>query len=410
MRRNIYFSVGVAALAAVIVAAVLVQSFNQNSSITQSTTGSKVVNTPVASVDTVAKSETSVVSAQSLTISSTTATGSTDSATAKFIIPSLMQDAFAISSSQNSVSSASWAISSFNHRGAVTNSSNGAAYFADCANGIARLVPSSNTITQWPVPKSGTYSNCPRGITIDSSSNVYFTENALLPPSNFGSFNSGDGSIGRLVPGTNVITFWQVPTANPILGKLATDSSGNVYFTEGNNTHSKIGRLSPATNTITEWTLPTANSGPYGLVVNGSGVVFFTETGISKIGRLVPSTNVITEWPISTITGNPEVASLDLTTGDMYFTEPSARQIGRLDASTNIISEWTLPGSIVPSDIAVDSSGNVFFSVFGPTVGRLVPTTSTITQWTIGNNPQTVAVDNSGNVFAGTSAGITRLS
>src|SRR5439155_321756 len=153
--------------------------------------------------------------------------------------------------------------------------------------------------------------------------NVYFTENALLPPSNFGSFNSGDGSIGRLVPGTNVITFWQVPTANPILGKLATDSSGNVYFTEGNNTHSKIGRLSPATNTI---------------------------------------------------------------------------------------SEWTLPGSIVPSDIAVDSSGNVFFSVFGPTVGRLVPTTSTITQWTIGNNPQTVAVDNSGNVFAGTSAGITRLS
>ena len=121
---------------------------------------------------------------------------------------------------------------------------------------------------------------------------------------------------------------------------------------------------------------------------------------------------MITEWPISTITGNPEVASLDLTTGDMYFTEPSARQIGRLDASTNIISEWTLPGSIVPSDIAVDSGGNVFFSVFGvpPTVGRLVPTTSTITQWTIGNNPQTVAVDNSGNVFAGTSAGITRLS
>src|SRR5439155_13854467 len=119
------------------------------------------------------------------------------------------------------------------------------------------------------------------------SSNVYFTENALLPPSNFGSVNSGDGSIGRLVPGTNVITFWQVPTANPILGKLATDSSGNVYFTEGNNTHSKIGRLSPPTNTITEWTLPTANPGPYELVVNGSGVVFFAETGVSRMCGVV---------------------------------------------------------------------------------------------------------------------------
>ena len=84
-------------------------------------------------------------------------------------------------------------------------------------------------ITEWVIP---TVDSQPRGVAVDSSDNVYFTE------------LWGD-KIGRLVPSTNVITEWVIPKGMQVaiypMG-VAVDSSDNVYFTE--HYENNIGRLS----------------------------------------------------------------------------------------------------------------------------------------------------------------------
>ena len=81
-------------------------------------------------------------------------------------------------------------------------------------------------------------------------------------------------------------------------------STGFVYFVEGNA--NKIGRLVPATNTITEWSVPTSSSLPLAVSVDSStGFVYFVEGNANKIGRLVPATNTITEWSVPTSSSLP---------------------------------------------------------------------------------------------------------
>jgi streptogramin lyase len=82
------------------------------------------------------------------------------------------------------------------------------------------------TFTEWPLPST----RVPEGVAVDSSGNVYFAENA--------------GKIGRLVPSTNAVTEWPVPTSSSQLWGVAVDSSGNVYFTEASTSGNKIGSLS----------------------------------------------------------------------------------------------------------------------------------------------------------------------
>ena len=81
---------------------------------------------------------------------------------------------------------------------------------------------------EWTVPTSN---SGPFGVALDSSGNVYFTESA-----------NAANKVGRLVPSTNTFTEWAVPTSNSGPYGVAVDSSGNVYFTEDNG--NKIGRLS----------------------------------------------------------------------------------------------------------------------------------------------------------------------
>ncbi len=311
----------------------------------------------------------------------------------------------AIPSDQNTVLLKSWALpiqSNQNNSFAITSSFSGSElYFIESnSNKIGRLMPSTNAITEWNIP---TTNSLPSSIKFDpSAGNAYFIE-------------SSSNRIGQLNPTTNAITEWNIPTNNSSPSILAVDSStGNVYFIESNS--NKIGRLVPSTNMITEWNLSSNyfNSTKYNepmvlsksispkiLEVDSStGNVYFIESNSNKIGRLVPSTNMITEWLTRTNTINTKYLTLGFN-AELYFIESNSNKIGRLVPSTNMITEWNIPTTnSLPSSIKFDpSTGNVYFIESNSNkIGRLVPSTNAITEWNLQEKPIIMDVDSAGNV------------
>jgi|SRR5215212_6335509 len=93
---------------------------------------------------------------------------------------------------------------------------------------------------------------------------------------------SNSNKIGLLVPSTNTITEWNIPTNASMPVSIGFDpSTGNVYFAESNS--NKIGRLVPSTNTITEWNL---KEKPQEIIVNSAGSVLFIDKAEKTIHRL----------------------------------------------------------------------------------------------------------------------------
>ena len=117
---------------------------------------------------------------------------------------------------------------------------------------------------------------------------------------------------------------------------------------------------------------------------------------------ITTNTATSTEWAVPT-SGNPKSVSVG-SSGNVYFTENTGNKIGRLVPSTNVITEWTSPtAASQPDSVSVDSSGNVYFAEFSVNkIGKLVPSTNVITEWTVptaSSGLTGVSVDSSGNVY-----------
>ena len=163
-------------------------------------------------------------------------------------------------------------------------------------------------ITQWTLPTNSSNNPGFRYIAFDlTSGSVYFIEN-------------NGNTVGRLVPSTNTFTEWTLPTKSNAVSILSPGFEGIIYFSESNA--NKIGRLEPATNLITQWTLPTNSIRPAGIEFDpASGSIYFAESNTNKIGRFVPIINVITEW---NITSNPLDISVT-PGGSIYFVDDLGR-------------------------------------------------------------------------------------
>ena len=301
----------------------------------------------------------------------------------KFVMP-LFDSAFAIPSTQNTVTLTRWAVSGPND---VAIDSSGAVFFTEGNNNkIGRLVPSTNTVTEWANFFGGLE---PRQIAVHSSGDVYF----LAP-----------NGIERLVPGTNTFTRWTtIPQPGGFNLGMAVDSTGDVYSVSGGS----VIRLATSTNAVTSWAVPgiAPFTGLSDLIIL-SGNIYFTYDAGNKIGKLEPSTNTVTLWSIPTPSSLPKGMTVD-SSGNIYFTESatSANKIGRLVPGTNTFTEWSLPtlGSGTQG-IAADSSDNIYFEEgFNAKIGRLVPGTNTITEWSgagIANTSGVIVVDpTTDNVF-----------
>lgn len=95
--------------------------------------------------------------------------------------------------------------------------------------------------------------------------------------------------IARLIPSTRTITQYLVPTANAVLSGITSAADQDLWFTE--SAANKIGRIVPLTGAITEYAIPTASSHPTGIIscpatiCGPRGAVWFAETSAHKIAR-----------------------------------------------------------------------------------------------------------------------------
>ena len=138
----------------------------------------------------------------------------------------------------------------FHYPDGVATDSSGNVYVADTSNNLIRkIIPQGEVSTFAGSGQSGTQNgaagsaqfNSPRGITVDSSGNVYVAD-------------SGNNLIRRITPGGEVSTFAGSGTAgdeNGAAGEaqfniptgVTTDSSGNVYVADSGN--NLIRRITP---------------------------------------------------------------------------------------------------------------------------------------------------------------------
>lgn len=246
-------------------------------------------------------------------------------------------------------------------------------------------------------------------LVVDGSGNIWFTD----PTHN---------AIGKLIPSSNTWTEWTAPTANAAPYDLVMDSSGNIWFTEIQA--GKIGFFKPSNQTFVETATPTAGSSPYGITIAPNGTIWFTENAQPKIGSFTPSgtgTITIAEHVISTIPNppTPHLITSD-TQGNIWYSEGFAGQIGRYVPSSNTATNFSTSNGSCPSSagtptpppscpihisgIAVDSSGMVWFDdSLGARVGFVNPASGVSTWVTLSRSDahphDGLAIDGSNNVW-----------
>ncbi|HET6588537.1 MAG TPA: hypothetical protein VFG45_00060 [Candidatus Nitrosocosmicus sp.] len=212
-------------------------------------------------------------------------------------------------------------------------------------------------IKSWAIPMTSNQNSSFALTSSFSGNEIYYVD-------------SDSNKIGRLVPETNTITEWDIPTANSFPISIAYHPSGNVYFIEDNS--NKIGRLVPETNTITEWTIQSNSTNIKSMALGfaGNEEIYYVDSDSNKIGRIAPATNLVTEWDIPTANSFPISVKFDRATGNVYFLESNSNTIGRLGPFSSQITEWKLPEK--PFDIEVDSAGSIhYIDVKGTKIVRM---------------------------------------
>ncbi|WP_284645292.1 immunoglobulin domain-containing protein [Paenibacillus silviterrae] len=321
----------------------------------------------------------------------------------------------------------------FNSPYGVAVDSSGNVYVADSSNHrIQKLTLSTNTWSEWKKSGGGTGTsvgefNNPRGVTVDSSGNVYVAD-------------ANNHRIQKLALSTNTWSEWKKVDGGSGYGLgefnspngVAVDSGGNVYVADEFH---RIQKLTVVSNTWIQWGVIGPTFGfstgefnfPRGVAVDSGGNVYVADTSNHRIQKLTLSTNTWSEWKkVGGGTGlglgefsSPYGVAVD-SSGNVYVADSGNNRIQKLDISTNTWSEWKrssggagsgLGEFNYPSGVAVDSSGNVYVSeVINHRIQKLTISTNTWNEWKkagggagsgLGefSNPFGVAVDSSGNVY-----------
>lgn len=169
-------------------------------------------------------------------------------------------------------------------------------------------------------------------------------------------------------------------------GWLAWDHrSPYIWFADRSN--ARIGTLN-VHGVIRDHDIP---AGPLGAASAQSLVitkrfVWFTDQTNNRIGRFNRATRRFAFYPVPTADSEP-VGMVRGHDGQLYFVERNVDKIGRLDPTTRGFTEWTLPSGAFPNRLAVDPSGNVWFTeLVANSVGR-IGTHGHLRQFHVGGGP-----------------------
>ncbi|MCP1310834.1 fibronectin type III domain-containing protein [Paenibacillus tyrfis] len=323
----------------------------------------------------------------------------------------------------------------FKNPNGVAVDSSGNVYVADTGNHrIQKLTAATGVWSEWKSSGGGSGSGLgefsgPARVSVDSSDNVYVAD-------------TGNHRIQKLTAATGVWSEWKRSGGGSGSGlgefsnpsEVAIDGSGNIYVADAGN--HRIQKLTIATGVWSEWKRSAGGAGsglgefnnPKGVAVDGSGNVYVADSNNERVQKLDISSNSWSEWIyIGGVIGKglgefkyPNGVAVD-SSGNVYVAaDYGNHRIQKLDASTRVWSEWGKSngqfGSGLgefdgPTDVAVDSSGNVYVSDFyNHRVQKLTVATGAWSEWKksgggagsgLGqfNYPSGVAVDGDGNVY-----------
>ncbi len=221
----------------------------------------------------------------------------------------------------------------------------------------------------------------------------------------------------------------------------ATDSSGNLYLADvANNVIRKVSTNTGIITTVAGNGLDAGTpmgtfSGdggsallaginhPYGIAVDGAGNLYVADTSNQRIRMVSAATGIITTIAGTGTVGysgdgglatsaqlyNPEGLAVD-SSGNVYFAEEANNVIRKVTAATGIISTiagiagadgaFFGDGSLAtiakfngPTDVALDSEGNVYVADWGNERVRKITVSTSIIQTVVGSGTQGYAGD-----------------
>ncbi len=332
------------------------------------------------------------------------------------------------------------------HPEGVAVDERGNLYIADRGNQRIRRVDGSGIITTVAGiggsgfggdggPAAGAWLNTPRGVTVDTSGNVYIADTynqriRRVDGSGIITTVAGTGESGFGGDGGPAVeaSLWH-PRG------VAVDEAGNVYVAEV-----RLIRRVNSQGIIN--TVETENAVGTGVAVDGLGNLYIAETWNHRIGRVTPSGTVTAVAgtgeqgysgdggpAVEARLNHPRGVAVD-EAGNVYVADTDNNRIRRVDPSGDIstvagIGEGSDSGGAgpateatlyLPEGVAVDNEGNVYIADTGNHRIRRVDASGTLT--TIAgtgvrgysgdggpaataqlNDPTGVAVDDEGNVY-----------
>ncbi|GAC1432582.1 MAG: hypothetical protein NVS4B1_34340 [Ktedonobacteraceae bacterium] len=220
----------------------------------------------------------------------------------------------------------------------------------------------------------------PWGIAFDHNGNEWVAQPGCDPSPICSSVVQG--SIAQVNRSSfSVVQNFQVPPSYSSPLFVATDASGNVWFTEPMT--NAIGELIPSSGTWNQWIVPTASAAPFDLAFDANGNLWFTEVLANQIGEFSNGQFHETATPF----GNSKpygITGPDPSTGQMWFTENStqAARIGGFAPpasgalTTGNIKEYLTinPGNSTTAHlITYDYQGNIWWTEgTNSRIGRLI--------------------------------------
>ena len=279
-------------------------------------------------------------------------------------------------------------------------------YFTDRAgNKICKLIPNMDKVSIATVPTSN---SDPTGITfpyffIDSPGSITFTEERV---SKIGRLQLGGLIFDVLLPASRSSTI-ATPTFNFITPEIHVVTP---TITPGNpNLPPPIASVSPeVSGPFTEWSLSAFTSGSRPMMVIPDETSYWFTTYRNYLGRLVGSDRVyVFNLP------TPSASTIDLkldSAGNIWYTAGnlypgnSPDIIGKLEPTTLTVTEWIVPTiGGTPFNLAIDADGMVWFTeLHGNKIGRLDPTTNTIYEFSLptpNSRPAGLSIDQDGNIW-----------
>jgi len=176
---------------------------------------------------------------------------------------------------------------------------------------------------------------------------------------------------------------------------LANDPKGRIWMSMvGSSGTSRIAMYDPSSRLNQNYAVPTNSAIIQGITVNAPGdTIWFAEAGSKKIGRLLLDSSKFTEYspPASISLSAPIQVAVD-SSGDVWFTDHGSNQFGVLDPHPQIATWKVFPIGYCPDNcvyglpnaIFVDAKNTVWFSEhIAGRVGRYDPSTGVLTEYVV---------------------------